>query len=111
MKNFIAHGDTVPFVASGDVSSGAGVMQGALFGVAAGDVADGETGEMKTTGCFSLPKVGSQAWAIGARIYWTSGGNATTAASGNTLIGVALEAVGSGAAETIGKVRLNGVPA
>ncbi|MGR3599186.1 MAG: DUF2190 family protein [Heliomarina sp.] len=106
MKNFIAKGDTVPFTASGDVTSGQGVLSGSLFGVAAGDVADGETGEMNTTGVFELPKVGSQAWTRGVKVYWTPGGNATTTASGNTLIGVAYEVVGSGASETVGQVRL-----
>lgn len=112
MKNFIAHGDMVPFTASGaDVASGEGVLSGSLFGVAAGDVTDGEAGVMKTTGVFQLPKVGSQAWAVGAKVYWTSGGAATTTASGNTLIGTAFEAVGSGAGETLGKVRLSGIAA
>lgn len=111
MKNYIAPGDMLPFTASGAVASGDGVLAGTLFGVAAGDVADGEVGNLKTTGVFELPKAGSQAWTVGAKVYWTSGGAATTTASGNTLIGVAYEAVGSGAAETLGKVRLNGVPA
>lgn len=112
MKNYIAPGDMFPFTASGaDVASGDGVMQGSLFGVAAGDVADGESGVMKTTGVFELPKAASQAWTVGAKVYWTSGGAATTTASGNTLIGVAYEAVGSGASETLGKVRLRGVSA
>ncbi len=61
---------------------------------------------MKTTGVFELPKVGSQAWTVGVKVYWTSGGAATTTASGNTLIGTAFAAVGSGAGETLGKVRL-----
>ena len=51
MKNYIAPGDMFPFTASGaDVASGDGVMQGSIFGVAAGDVADGGSGVMKTTG-------------------------------------------------------------
>lgn len=112
MKNFIAHGDMFPFTASGAAyASGDGALSGTLFGVCAGDIADGETGEIKTTGTFELPKVGSQAWTVGAKIYWTSGGNATTTATGNTLIGVAAAAVGSGASETLGRVRLNGIPA
>lgn len=112
MKNFKAAGDMFPFTASGaDVASGEGVLQGSLFGVAAGAVADGESGVMKTTGVFELPKVGSQAWTVGAKVYWTSGGNATTTASGNTYIGVAYAAVGSGAGETLGQVRLNGTAA
>lgn len=106
MKNFIAAGDMIPYTPSGsDVVSGQGVLAGALFGVAAVDIADGETGNLKTTGVFELPKAGSQAWTVGAKVYWT-GTACTTTASGNTLIGVAYAAVGSGASETLGKVRL-----
>ncbi|WP_370303543.1 DUF2190 family protein [Pseudooceanicola sp.] len=112
MKNYIAPGDQFPFTASGaDYASGDGALSGTLFGICTGAIADGETGTIKTTGVFELPKVGSQAWTVGAKIYWTSGGNATTTASGNTYIGVAYAAVGSGAGETLGQVRLNGVPA
>ncbi|MCB1340623.1 MAG: DUF2190 family protein [Pseudooceanicola sp.] len=112
MKNYIAPGDMVSFTPSGaDYVSGQGALSGTLFGVCEGDIADGDTGRIKTTGVFELPKVGSQAWTVGAKVYWTSGGAATTTSSGNTYIGVAAEAVGSGAGETLGRVRLNGVPA
>ncbi|MFD2855403.1 DUF2190 family protein [Seohaeicola zhoushanensis] len=87
-------------------------MSGTLFGVCAGSIADGETGEIKTTGVFELPKVGSQAWTVGAKVYWDDTNKVcTTTATANTLIGVAYEAVGSGAGETLGKVRLNGTAA
>ncbi|MFC4669694.1 DUF2190 family protein [Seohaeicola nanhaiensis] len=112
MKNYVAPGDMFPFTPSGaDYVSGQGALSGTLFGVCAGDIADGEEGEIETTGVFQLPKTPSQAWTVGAKVYWTSGGVATTTASGNTLIGVAYAAVGSGAGETLGLVRLNGIPA
>ncbi|MBY6055387.1 DUF2190 family protein [Leisingera daeponensis] len=107
MKNFIAHGDTVPFTAAADVSSGDGVFSGDLFGVATGDVLTGDAGELKTTGVFSLPKAPSQAWTVGAKIYWDAGNSrCTTVDTANTLIGTAYAAVGSGASETLGQVRL-----
>ena len=57
---------------------------------------------------FDLKKVGSQAWAAGDKIYWDNTAKETTkTATSNTLVGVAIEAVGSGAGETIGRVRLN----
>ncbi|PQO22050.1 hypothetical protein C2I36_14990, partial [Rhodobacteraceae bacterium WD3A24] len=56
-----------------------------------------------------LPKVGSQAWTVGAKIYWDGSACTTDDATGsNPLIGVAAAAVGSGADETTGRVRLNG---
>ena len=56
-----------------------------------------------------INKVGSQAWAVGDKVYWDNTNKRTTkTATDNTLIGVALGAVGSGADDTTGRVRLNG---
>ena len=64
--------------------------------------------EAAIVGVFDLTKVGSQAWAVGEKIYWDdTAKEATKTATSNTLIGVTIEAVGSGAGETIGRVRLN----
>lgn len=110
MKNYVQPGDTITFTAGADYSSGDGVVVGTLFGIACGDVANGDDGEIKTTGVFDLTKVGSQAWTVGAPIYWDAGNSrCTTVAEDNPLIGVAVLAVGSGAGETTGRVRLNGV--
>lgn len=109
MKNFVQAGDTLTLTAPYAVTSGQGALVGSLFGVAAGDVANGAEGEFKTTGVFDLTKIGSQAWTVGARIYWDDTNKRTTnVATSNTLIGVAVMAVGSGASETVGRVRLNG---
>lgn len=67
--------------------------------------------EAATTGEWDLPKAPSQSWNEGARIMWDNtanqrASNATT--SGFFPIGVAARAVGSGAGETVGRVRLNG---
>jgi predicted RecA/RadA family phage recombinase len=57
---------------------------------------------------FDITKVGSQAWTVGAKVYWDdTNKRCTTVATDNTLIGVAVEAVASGAGDTIGRVRLN----
>lgn len=113
MKNFISHGNTLDWTngTGADVASGDGVMAGSLFGIAAGDIADGEQGVLNVNGVYELPKTASQAWTVGQKVYWTPGGAATTVASGNTLIGVAAAAVGGGASEVLGQVRLNGVSA
>jgi predicted RecA/RadA family phage recombinase len=74
------------------------------------DVKNGAKGHAKLTGIFSLPKVGSQAWSEGDAVHWDAGNKrCTTVASGNRLIGSAVEAVGSGATLTTGIVRLNGI--
>ncbi len=109
MKNFIQPGNAVTLAAPFAVTSGAGVLVGAIFGIAAHDAASGEALETVTTGVFDLNKVGSQAWAVGDKIYWdNTNKRATKIATDNTLVGVALVPVGSGADETTGRVRLNG---
>ena len=107
MKNFVKNGYDIVITAGADIVSGQGVLTGSLFGVAVANIANGASGPVKTTGVFDLPKVGSQAWSVGALVYW-NGTACTTTASTNKLIGVAIVATGSGAGETTGRVRLNG---
>lgn len=112
MKNYVSSGATLTITAGADIASGAGVLAGSIFGVAAGDIALGAEGTINLTGVYDLPKVGSQAWTVGEKVYWdAANARCTTVATGNTLIGVAVLAVGSGAGETTGRVRLNGTAA
>lgn len=109
MRNFIAVGDSLTITAGADIESGAGVLVGSLFGVAAGDIANGAEGVINLTGIYDLPKVGTQAWTVGALVYWDAvNSRCTTTAGTDKLIGVAVAAVGGGAGETVGRVRLNG---
>jgi len=109
MKNFIQTGDVVPVTApAGGVVSGSGVIIGSLFGIADHSAAEGAPVEIATRGVFDLPKTSAQAWTLGTKVYWdAASGVATTTASGNSLIGVALAAAANPSA--IGRVRLNGV--
>jgi predicted RecA/RadA family phage recombinase len=110
MKNFVSQGNTLAITAAAAIASGDGVLTGSLFGVAAGDIAVGEEGIVNLTGVYDLPKAASQAWTVGAKVYWDNANKrCTTAASGNTLIGAAVLAVGGTASEVVGRVRLNGV--
>lgn len=109
MKNYVQPGSTLTLTAPYAVTSGDGLLVGSIFGVAAGDAASGATVEAALTGVFDLTKIGSQAWTVGAKIYWDdTNKRCTTVATDNTLIGVAVEAVAGGAGDTIGRVRLNG---
>ncbi len=108
MKNYVQPGNTIPLTAPYDVASGDGLLVGSIFGVATGAAANGEAIETALVGVFDLKKVGSQAWAVGDKIYWdNTAKQATKTATDNTLIGAAVEAVGNGAGETVGRVRLN----
>lgn len=109
MKNYVDNGGTVTLAAPYALASGAGALVGTLFGVAQVAAASGATVVLVPRGTFDLPKAGSQAWALGAAVYWDDTNKVcTTTASGNTLIGKATAVVGSGAGETLGRVRLNG---
>ncbi len=109
MKNYIQEGDVISVTAPYNVASGAGCLVGSLFGVATTTVLSGAAVEIATEGVFDLVKAGSQAWTVGVRVYWDDSAKAcTTTASTNKLIGVAVAAVGSGAGETTGRVRLSG---
>lgn len=106
MKNFIARGETLEITAAAALASGAGVLVGATFGVAAGAIATGEKGIINLSGVYELPKVSAQAWTQGVRIYWEAAENrCTTTVGSNTLIGVAYAAAANPSAA--GQVRLN----
>jgi predicted RecA/RadA family phage recombinase len=108
MKNYVQPGTTLTLTAPYAVTSGDGLLVGSIFGVAAGDATSGAPVEAALTGVFDLTKIGSQAWTVGAKVYWDdTNKRCTTVATDNTLIGVAVEAVAGGAGDTIGRVRLN----
>lgn len=101
--------ETMAFTAPYDVAAGDGFLVQGTFAVATAAALSTAAVTGYLTGTFDLKKVGSQAWAVGAVVYWdNSNKQCTTTSSGNTKIGIAVAAVGSGAGETTGRVRLNG---
>lgn len=111
MKNYIQPGARIDVTAPAAVLDGQLVRVGLLAGVAVADAANGAPLVLATEGVFDVAKVGSQAWTVGAAIYGTGTTTltATTATTtGNILLGVAVAPVGSGAGETVGRIRLNG---
>ena len=108
MKNYIQPSHTLTLAAPYDVVSGQGLLVGAIFGIATHDALEGAEVETQLTGVVEITKVGSQAWSAGDRVYWDdTNRRATTVATDNTLIGVAVLPVGAGAEVTLGRVRLN----
>jgi predicted RecA/RadA family phage recombinase len=109
MKNFIQPGDTLTALApTGGIVSGAALLFGTLFGVAAYTAAEGEEVECAVTGVYELPKTSANVIALGAKVYWNDTlKEVTSTASGNSLIGGAAAAAGAGV--TLIRVRLNGV--
>ncbi len=112
MRNFIQPGDSlaasIPY-ASG-VTSGQGMLVGALFGVAAVDGAQNAVIEVATKGVFGLTKEPALAITAGARVFWdNTNRRITTTATGNFQVGLAVLA--ALAADTIVRVVLLRVPA
>lgn len=89
------------------VASGAGVKIGPIFGVAAGAAASGATVDVVTEGVFTLPKVSTDVFAVGAAVYWDDTAKLiTSTTSGNTKVGVAVTAAANPSGTV--NVRLNG---
>lgn len=108
--NFKADGDILDLLAPYNVASGEGMQVGGIFAVALGAASIGAAVRGKTSGVWTLTKVGSQAWSVGDKVYWDNGDKCCTKdATKGQLIGVAVEAAGSGSGVVTGVVRLNGV--
>jgi predicted RecA/RadA family phage recombinase len=108
--NYVQPGDVVTLAAPYDRTTGQGAQVGSIFGVALATVLSTVNGEFKTSGVWTLTKIGSQAWTQGQKIYWdNSNKRCTSVATDGILIGVATEAVAGGAGDVTGPVRLNSV--
>ena len=99
MRNFIQPGNSlavaVPY--AGGVTSGQGVLAGALFGIAAVDGSQNATIEVQTAGVFDLTKQPALAITAGARLFSDdTNRRATTTATGNYAIGIATQAALAG---------------
>jgi predicted RecA/RadA family phage recombinase len=108
MKNYVSAGDKVSGEAPYDVASGGGCLIGAVFGVASGAANAGDPVSLTRKGIFVLPKETGEAWGQFSKLYWSASTKRITAtASGNKLVGVAVE--GALEAATEGAVLLDGV--
>lgn len=106
-KNKVQEGRVVTVTAPATIVSGQAVKVGELFGIALHDAANGAALDIEVEGVWDRPKAASQAWTVGALVYWNPiAANCTTVPTGNLLIGQAAAAVGSGAEETTGRVLL-----
>lgn len=107
MKNHVSNGVNLTLPAPANVASGAGVLVGSIFGVAAGAALSGADVDVVTRGVFTLSKVSALAISIGDKVYWDDTAKLVNkTSSGNTLIGVAVSAAANPSASV--DVRLNG---
>jgi predicted RecA/RadA family phage recombinase len=89
MKNCVSDGNTIDFIATAAVASGAPVLLGKVVAVSLGNVAIDEVGVGAAEGVYELPKVTADDIGQGAQVYLKSDGMITSTASGNTLAGKA----------------------
>jgi predicted RecA/RadA family phage recombinase len=112
MRNYVQPGDSlalaVPY--AGGVTSGQGVLVGALFGVAAVDGVQNAVIECQTKGALDITKEPALAITAGARLFWdNTNRRLTTTATGNFQVGLAT--VAALAADTTVRAVLLRVPA
>lgn len=106
MKTYIQRGEAVTVTAPANVTSGAGVLVGALFGVALVDAASGASVDIQTEGVVTLPKA-SGAINEGVRVFWDStNSNVTTTTTSNFCIGWAVGPGNYGSGATTINVKL-----
>lgn len=107
---FIQQGDSIDYTPGSAVTAGTCVLFGTLVGFPERDIAANALGSLRLRGIIEHDKADSQAWTVGAKLYWDDTNKVfTTTSSGNTLAGTAAEAVANTAGLTRGKVRLNDV--
>ena len=110
MKTYIQPGDSLTVTAPYAVTSGQGVLVGALFGIAAFDAAISTSVEVQTKGVFDVTKEPALAITAGARVFWdNTNRRITTTATSNFQVGIATQA--ALAADTAVRVVLQRAPA
>jgi len=108
MKNFIQPGNVVTLVAPYNLTSGQGVLVGAIFGIAANDALQGTSVEAVRDGVFVLGAVTADTLVTGDKVYWdNTARRITKTATNNVLVGAA--AAPKSGTETSATVLLDGV--
>ena len=107
--NFVREGDVFEVEApSGGLTAGNVYVAGQAFGVVLASAASGATTQCKVGGVWDVTKLNaaSMSMAVGANVHWdATNAQATTSATTNTKIGVAVAAAGNTDATV--RVRLN----
>src|SRR5690606_15780995 len=94
---FVQDGKDIDFTPVTDIAPGDVVVQGDLIGVSKRHIAANEPGSLAVTGVFEIPKASADVIAVGVKVYWNATDErAVTTATGNKLLGKAVQAAGAG---------------
>lgn len=105
MKNYIQPGKMIDVAAPADVASGAGVMIGGLFGIAANTVLSGAIVPIATEGVYEVKKLSTDAMAVGEIVNWNNSTKELQEAT-STLDGVGIVVEDAAATTVLVKVKL-----
>ena len=106
MRNYVSEGEAIQVAAPYAVTSGQGVLVGALFGVAATDAANGADVVIATSGIFDITALSTDTATVGTKMYWDNGNRRlTTTASTFVCVGVTTAAKANG--DTTARVKLS----
>ena len=107
--NFFKSGRTLTVTLGATVATGAGLLQGAAFGILTRGGGSGDVREIWFgPGVVGLPKTAAQTFTVGAVVYWDNTAKSVTAVkASNYRIGVANKAAAGG--DATAEVRLDGV--
>jgi predicted RecA/RadA family phage recombinase len=95
MKNFVQPGESLTVASAAAQTAGNVFVSGKLFGVVANSTEANEDVVIRTCGVYDLAKDAST-FALGALVYATAAGQATSTSAGNTLIGVSVKSAATG---------------
>jgi predicted RecA/RadA family phage recombinase len=96
-------GTTIDYTPTSAVAAGSVVVSNSLVGIATADISANTKGALAVMGVFDVPKLSTDNVGLGAVLYWDAGNTrATLTSTGNTRMGLAAEAAGSG----VGRVKV-----
>lgn len=103
---FYQDGKRIDIVQSNDIESGDVVLIGELIGVQINQIKKDEKGSVAVSGVFQVVKKSADTFTAGQKVYWDNTlKQATSTASGNTLMGITVAQAGSSDSTVLVKIN------
>ena len=103
---FYQDGERIDIVQSNDIESGDVVLIGELIGVQTNQIKKDENGSVAVSGVFKVVKKSADTFTAGQKVYWDNTlKQATSTASGNTLMGITVAQAGSSDSNVLVKIN------